>query len=135
LKSAMLAVAAITLSFMLSPVTLVQARDFDLVFESGRSYGVASAAVTRGEADNHYFGARPGQAVSIAVTALEDNAVVELAAFNDGNWVFTSGTSEARTRYGALPPSDNGQYRVSVSSTRGNATYDLFVGISAVDKN
>ena len=38
---------------------------------------------------------------------------------------------DARSWYGDLPPSQGGQYRITVSGTRGNATYDMFVGIAA----
>ena len=110
------------------------ASDFDLTFERGKSYGVVSNSVVRGERDNYHFGARAGQIVSIAVSSLEDNAVVELYIKRGGEWLYADTPPDTRTLYGALPESDGGQYRVTVGGTRGNATYDLFVGISAAGR-
>ncbi|MCC7372771.1 MAG: hypothetical protein IT306_30445 [Chloroflexi bacterium] len=109
-----------------------EARDFNLSFVPGKSYGVVSGAVIRGERDNYVFGARPGQFISVAVMSAEDNAVVELSIRQFGAWVTLDDQYETRTLYGELPESEGGQYRLSVGGTRGNATYDMFVGISAV---
>jgi hypothetical protein len=122
--------AAIVL--MLLPVSPAQAADFDLTFQPGKSYGVMSNSVVRGERDNYYFGARAGQMVTIAISSLEDNAVVELYFKRGGEWILAEAPPDTRTLYGALPDSEGGQYRITVGGTRGNATYDLFVGIAVV---
>jgi hypothetical protein len=113
------------------PVSHAEARDFDLAFASGKSYAVVSNAVIRGDRDYYSFGARAGQTITIAVTSSEDNAVVALWFKIDGDWVLADTPPDSRVLYGELPTSDSGQYRIEVGGTRGNATYDLFVGIAA----
>jgi len=113
------------------PVRQAEARDFDLAFASGKSYAVVSNAVIRGERDYYAFGARGGQTITIAITSTEDNAVVQLWFKLGGEWIVADTPPDSRILYGELPISDGGQYRIEVGGTRGNATYDLFVGISA----
>jgi len=62
---------------------------------------------------------------------VEDNAVLEFWVKRNGEWLPTDSGLEPRTLYGTLPESDGGQYRIVVGGTSGNATYDMFVGISA----
>ena len=121
----------LVLATLLVPGPPAHAADFDLTFVRGKSYGVASNSVLRGERDHYYFGARPGQTITIAITSVEDNAVVELYVKEGGTWVQLDDVEENRVLYGALPESEGNQYRITVGGTRGNATYDLFVGISA----
>lgn len=116
------------------PAPLAHAADFDLAFERGKSYGVMSNGVIRGERDNYYFNASTGQVVTIAITSLEDNAVVEFYFKRGGVWLLAEAQPDSRVLYGELPESDGGQYRITVGGTRGNASYDLFVGISAVGR-
>lgn len=127
-----LTVLVAAMALLLAPVTLARAADFDLSFEAGKSYGVMSNSVVRGDRDNYYFGARPGQIVTIAISSIEDNAVVELYFKHAGEWILAEAPPDSRVLYGALPDSDGGQYRITVGGTRGNATYDLFVGIAVV---
>ena len=129
-----LAVILAACTLLMTQVASANASDFDLTFERGKSYGVVSNSLVRGDRDNYYFGARAGQIVTIAISSLEDNAVVELYIKRGGEWLYADTPPDARTLYGALPESDGGQYRVTVGGTRGNATYDLFVGISAAGR-
>jgi hypothetical protein len=131
LKRTALAVLAVAVMLMSFPAQGAEARDFNLAFVPGKSYAVVSGAVVRGDLDSYFFDARPGQLISIAITSVEDNAVIEFWVKRDGEWIFADSGVEIRTLYGALPESDGGQYRIVVGGTRGNATYDMFVGISA----
>ena len=124
-------VAAVAMSLLVQAQGAA-ARDFDLAFVPGKSYAVVSNSVIRGDRDHYYFGARPGQFISVAITSLEDNAVVEVWYRQAGEWLPADVPPDTRTLYGALPPPPGGQYRITVGGTRGNATYDLFVGISVV---
>ena len=109
------------------------ARDFSLSFDREGISTVESTAVVRGDRDDYYFTARPGQHISIAVAAVENNAVISLFYKQKGKWIYMPTTEQnARVLYSVLPNSENSQYRIEVSGTRGNATYDLFVGISTV---
>ncbi|MBE7380250.1 MAG: hypothetical protein F6J95_002430 [Leptolyngbya sp. SIO1E4] len=112
------------------------AGDFDLTFNGSSNLStIASNAVVRGDRDRYYFSAQAGQRISIAVTSLEDNAVIDLLYKSGETWIPVPEVAEGDDRriwYGALPSSDSDQYQIVVSGTRGNATYDLFVGISQV---
>ena len=113
------------------------ARDFNLEFNgSSKMSTVESNAVVRGDRDRYYFNAKAGQRISIAVTSFEDNAVLELSYKRGDQWIAIPNTKEgedARVFYGTLPNSDFNQYRINIGGIRGNATYDLFVGISSVN--
>lgn len=113
------------------------ARDFDLAFSnSSRISTVESNAVVRGDRDRYHFSAQAGQRISLAVTSLEDNAALDLFYRSGEQWVAVPDANEGtdvRVWYGTLPSSDSNQYRIDIGGTRGNATYDLFVGISSVN--
>ncbi len=117
--------------WLYAPVSHAADRNFDLAFASGKSYAVVSNAVVRGDRDYYSFGARAGQTITIAITSLEDNAVVQLWFKMDGQWIQADTPPDSRILYGELPESSGGQYRIEVGGTRGNASYDLFVGIAA----
>ncbi len=120
----------------ISQASIAEVREFNLTFSgTSKISTVVSNAVVRGDRDRYYFKAKAGQPISLAITSLEDNAVFQLSYQQGGLWQAIPGTGEeleARVWYGVLPPSQANQYRIDVGGTRGNATYDLFVGISAV---
>ena len=103
-----------------------------LKFEKGKISTTAQSVVIRGERDVYLFSAKKGQRISIAITSLEDNAVFELFYKKNGVWEVFEGTREARVWYGKLPKSESNSYKIKVGGTRGNASYELFVGISVV---
>jgi hypothetical protein len=104
-----------------------------LKFEKGKISTTAKGAVIRGERDVYLFSAKSGQRLSIAIASLEDNAVFELLYQKNGVWEVFEGAREARVWYGKLPKSESNGYKIKVGGTRGNASYELFVGISVVD--
>jgi hypothetical protein len=104
-----------------------------LKFEKGKISTIAQSVVIRGERDVYLFSAKPGQRISIAITSLEDNAVFEFLYQKNGVWEVYKGTQEARVWYGGLPKSESNSFKIKVGGTRGNASYELFVGISVVD--
>lgn len=108
-------------------------REFALAFEPGKSYGLVSNAVVRGDRDFFLFDARPGQRITIAITSVEDNAAFDLEVRRGDAWLPLPEAVEQRAWYGPLPPSESNNYRIAVGGTRGNASYDLFVGISVVE--
>jgi hypothetical protein len=117
--------------WLVKPVGYAEAREANLAFAAGKSYAVVSGSIVRGDSDAYFFNAGDGQHVSIAITSLEDNAVFELSYKDGGTWISVEEFMDTRSWYGDLPPSQSGQYRITVSGTRGNATYDMFVGIAA----
>lgn len=91
-------------------------------FDRGAISATVSNAVIRGEADRYVLEAAGGQLMTIAVSSLEDNAVVDV--------VSASGIAlavEATNPEIFLPHS--GDYYIIVSSSRGNATYDVTITI------
>jgi len=105
-------------------------QQYELSFPPNRISTVVSDAVVRSDRAEYYFTAQRGQAISLAITALENNAVFSLFYRQNGSWqqqvVSQKGWS------GFLPASENNRYLIAVTGTRGNATYDLFVGIAAL---
>ena len=124
----------LVVALLMVQVSPASARDFDLTFERGKSYGVMSNSVVRGDRDHYYFGANVGQMLTVGISSVEDNAVVELYVKSGGEWFPVEQPVDTRVLYGALPESEGGQYRLTVGGTRGNASYDLFVGISAAGR-
>ena len=124
---------------LMAQVSLAADRDFDLTLTSNlRISTVKSNSVIRGDRDRYYFSAQAGQLISIAIASLEDNAAIQLGYKQGGAWIVVPGTAEelgnTRVWYGALPSSESNQYRIDVGGTRGNSSYDLFVGIAAVGR-
>lgn len=115
---------------LLVTATIAQAenRRFELSFPRNSFHTLVSDGIVRGNHHDHHFSAQAGQAISIAVTSPENNAVFSLLYVQNGNW--REQTYNQKAWFGNLPPSDNNRYIISVGPTRANASYDLFVGIS-----
>ena len=98
-----------------------------LKFAKGRSATTVSGAVIRGDQDTYIIGARKGQTMRVKITSLEKNAVFDVKDA-DGNYLQDAGESDDATNWtGDLP--STGDYEITVSGTRGNATYKLTVSI------
>ena len=98
-----------------------------LKFAKGRSATTVSGAVIRGDQDTYIIGARKGQTMRVKITSLEKNAVFDVKDAN-GNYLQDAGESDDATNWtGDLP--STGDYEITVSGTRGNATYKLTVSI------
>ncbi len=91
-------------------------------FPPGSSETVVSNGVIRGDRDVYLLEARGGQVMTLAISALEDNAVFDVVG--PSGWVqVVEGTNEEIF----LP--HTGEYQVIVGGTRGNASYDLSIAI------
>ena len=96
-------------------------------FKPGTSGATIKGAVIRGERDTYILAAGAGQWIKIKIFSLEDNAVFELQN-PDGSLEAMPGDGEDTKFYqGPLPA--NGDYRIIVGGTRGNASYTLIVEI------
>ena len=104
-------------------------QQYELSFPPNRISTVVSDAVVRSDRAEYYFTAQRGQTISLAITALENNAVFSLFYRQNGSWQQQSYRQKGWS--GFLPASENNRYLIAVTGTRGNATYDLFVGIAA----
>jgi flagellar hook assembly protein FlgD len=98
-----------------------------LKFARGKSSTVVSGAVVRGDRDTYRLGAKSGQKMTVKITSTENNAVFQI---QDANGNFLAGADEgddAMRWSGELP--SNGDYKIIVGGTRGNAAYKLTVSI------
>ena len=96
-------------------------------FAKGKSSITLSNAVIRGELDTYILGARVGQRITVKVTALEKNAAFQIKG-PDGDYLEGAGEMDDATSVTVTLP-QNGDYRIIVGGTRGNASYKLTVSI------
>ena len=136
MKAVRVALGLFAASVLMARGSWAEDRDFELAFDSGsRISTVQSNSVVRGDRDRYYFTAGAGQRISIAISSLEDNAAFQLLYDQGGSWTAVPEMAlggNVRVFYGVLPDSDSGRYRIDVGGVRGNAAYDLFVGIAAI---
>ncbi|MFV0387669.1 MAG: PPC domain-containing protein [Pyrinomonadaceae bacterium] len=92
-------------------------------FKKGDTFARYSDAVVLGSKNTYLIGAKAGQRMEVTLDSTENNAIIAIY------------TPEGKTLIGAtdgwngeLPTS--GKYRVVVSSTRGNASYDIGFSIN-----
>jgi hypothetical protein len=96
-------------------------------FAKGKSSATVSGAVIRGDRDTYILGARGGQTMTVRITSLENNAVFQIEG-PSGEDLERAGETDDATNVRAVLP-ENGDYRIIVGGTRGNATYKLTVSI------
>ncbi|MDJ0660038.1 MAG: hypothetical protein QNJ42_11195 [Crocosphaera sp.] len=131
MKSFSLVLGLCLLSFGLNPI-LIEAnplikvaennRTKRIQFEQGEISTTFEDAVIRGTRNTYLLGANTSQVMTISLTSLENNAVFDLVAPNN-----TILKREVTNTHLVLP--DNGDYKIIVGGTRGNATYNLYVEI------
>jgi hypothetical protein len=91
-------------------------------FAKGATSAVAKGSVVRGDRKTYIVNAAKNQSMKISVTALENNAVVDLIG-PDGKVIKQGATTVKQV----LPAT--GDYQVVVGGTRGNATYEVKIAI------
>lgn len=96
-------------------------------FAPGASGATLKGAVVRGERDVYILGAGAGQWMKVKIYSLEDNAVFQVQN-PDGSYAPGAGDYDDATLWNGQLPA-NGDYRIVVGGTRGNATYTLMVEI------
>lgn len=101
-----------------------QSRTQRIRFARGASSAVVEDAVVRGTRDIYLLGARAGQKMTVSITSVEKNAVFDIIAPNQKM------LKQEATNWSAKLPT-NGDYRIVVGGTRGNATYKLRVEIKS----
>jgi len=96
-------------------------------FAKGKHSATLSNAVIRGDEDTYIARAKAGQKMTVKITSVEKNAVFFIEK-PDGGYLENAGEGDDQTAWtGTLP--DNGDYKITVAGTRGNATYKLSVTI------
>ena len=99
-----------------------QSRTRRIQFARGASSAVREDAVVRGTRDIYLVGAKKGQNMTLSITSVENNAVFDILAPNQKL------IKQEATNY-SFKTTANGDYRIVVGGTRGNATYKLRVEI------
>ncbi len=96
-------------------------------FVKGKSSATLSGTVLRGDRDTYIVGARAEQTMSIRITSGEDNAVFQVQG-PDGEYLQDAGEEDDARQVTNILPFD-GDYKIIVGGTRGNAKYRLTVSI------
>ena len=119
----------ILLAFALSLTSIAAADGMNkrLRFARGKSSTVVSGAVVRGDRDTYTLGARAGQILGVKIASNEKNAVFQIQD-SDGNFLTGVGESDDATNWSGKLPID-GDYKIIVGGTRGNASYRMTVSI------
>jgi hypothetical protein len=100
-------------------------------FGKGKTSRSYSSAVIRATSNTYILGASKGQNMSVRVSSTENNAVFRIVS-PSGNNIGGGTEEEGIKRYnGVLPAS--GKYKIIVTPTRGNATYNITFGVSAIE--
>lgn len=140
----MIRTIAATLFLAVLAAAAVAQEPREIRFAPGGNSATVSGAVVRGTRDIYLFSARKGQTVKVDVCAVESNAAITVwrpgarlgATVDDdiqGRTLPGAGEGQDAQRWsGSLP--ETGRYIVVVGPTRGNATYQLRLGIGARSK-
>ena len=97
-------------------------------FAKGKTSATLKGAVVRGDRDRYMLNARKGQAMTVNVTSLENNAVFQIYLPGEQESHPGAGTGDDATSWtGELPA--NSDYVIVVGGTRGNASYTLKVSV------
>jgi hypothetical protein len=130
--------AAFSLAVLAATAVAQEAREIRFAPRSNSS--TVSGSVVRGTRDIYSFSARKGQTARIDVSAVESNAAITVwrpgarpgPTDDDIEGTTLPGAGEgqdAQRWFGLLP--ETGRYIIVVGPTRGNATYQLRLGIVA----
>ena len=110
------------------PIQIAQrSRTRRIYFKPGEDSTTIRTAVVRGTRDIYLLGAAKGQVMTVQIKSLENNALFDVEAPPTSSGYRRVLTEGAASWSGRLPAT--GDYQLTVGSTRGNATYQLFVRI------
>lgn len=96
-------------------------------FAPGKDSATLKSAVVRGTQNTYLINAKKGQRMTLKISSLETNAVFALITPIGSSGRSQTLKSEVMSWSNVLP--ESGDYRIVVSPTRGNATYQLDVTI------
>lgn len=92
-------------------------------FRKGGTSRTYENAVIRGETHTYTLGAAKGQTMLINITSTEDNAVFRVQT-PGGQYLGTTSEEDGTKNFSDTLPA-NGNYKITVSPTRGNATFKI----------
>ena len=124
-----LAVSMILLMNVLAFLPLAQADGITkrIKFAKGKSSAVLANSVIRGDEDTYLIRAKGGQKMSVKISSVERNAAFFIEK-PGGGFLENAGEGDDQTIWKGTLPGD-GDYKIIVAGTRGNATYKLSVTI------
>ena len=96
-------------------------------FQPGSSGTTIKDAVVRGDRHVYLLGAGAGQSMKVKIYSIENNAVFQVKG-PGGSYLAGAAEGEDATFWEGRLPAD-GDYKIIVGGTRGNATYTLRVDI------
>ncbi len=119
---------ALILLFLHAAVITAKGVEKRITFQKGSSSGVLEGSIVRGDQDIYLIGAKAKQTMTVFIGSLEDNAVFSIADKTTGKVLKgTEESADTKRWVGVLP--STGDYKIAVSSTRGNAEYIMKVEI------
>lgn len=110
-----------------SPLAEVDGITKRIKFAKGKSSTVLANSVIRGEEDTYLIRAKGRQKLSVKINSIERNAVFFIEK-PGGGFLENAGEGDDQTIWKGTLPGD-GDYKIIVAGTRGNATYKLSVTI------
>ena len=96
-------------------------------FKRGKHSATVSGSVVRGDRDTYIVRAKAGQLMSVTINSRENNAVFQVKG-PDGEYLQDAGEGDDAAEVTNVLPQD-GDYKIVVGGTRGNATYRVTVSI------
>ena len=92
-------------------------------FSKGGTSGTYENAVIRGESHTYILGASKGQNMSVNISSTEDNAVFRVQT-PGGQYLGNTSEEEGTKSFSETLPA-NGNYKITVSPEKGNATFKI----------
>ena len=93
-------------------------------FQKGQSAATFEGGVIRGDRDIYILKASKNQTMTVTITSVEDNAVFQIKDTKTGKFLKGAADGDDAVSFmGTLP--SNGDYKIIVGGTRGNASYTL----------
>ena len=121
-------ISLLILGLAFAGVTSAQGISKRVKFAKGKSSATFSGGIVRGDRDTYLVGAKAGQKMSVKISSLEKNAVFQIQGSRDGKYLKNASETDDQTNWsGTLP--DDGDYKIIVGGTRGNASYKLSIAI------
>ncbi len=102
--------------------------DKRIKFKKGESSATIAGSVIRGEENSYVLNANKNQKMVVVISSTEDNAVFRIKDRSSRYYLDGAGEIDDAKKWEGTLPSD-GEYRIIVGGTRGNAEYTLKVFI------
>ena len=121
-------ISLLLVALALAGVASAQGISKRVKFAKGKSAATYAGGLVRGDRDTYLVGAKAGQKMSVNISSREKNAVFQIQAVRNGKYLAKAGETDDQTTWsGQLP--ENGDYKIIVGGTRGNASYKLTIVI------